>query len=88
MLRIQRVTETARIKAEERADGPQAEEVVNVVFDTITEALRKGETVSLPFGTFEVFDHSRPPLRGWLLNRVRVTLQEETELHPVHPERG
>jgi nucleoid DNA-binding protein len=57
----------------EELSRAQAEEVVNAVFDTIADALRKGETVSLPFGTFEVLEHSRPPLRGWFLNRVRVT---------------
>jgi hypothetical protein len=27
----------------------------------------------LPIGTFEVLEHTRPPLRRWLLDRVRVT---------------
>ena len=31
----------------------------------------------LPFGTFEVLDHPRPPLRGWFLDRVRVTYRKK-----------
>lgn len=50
----------------------QAEEVVNVVFETIGEALNKGEKATLPIGTFEVLTHTRPPKRGWFLKRVRV----------------
>jgi len=54
----------------------EAEGVVNVVFETITEALRKGEKVTLPIGTFEVLDHTRPPKRGWFLKRVRVIYKQ------------
>ena len=50
----------------------EAEGVVKVVFDTIAEALRKGEKVTLPIGTFEVLTHTRSPKRGWFLKRVRV----------------
>jgi nucleoid DNA-binding protein len=52
---------------------PRAEAVVNVVFDSIAAALKKGEKVTLPIGTFEVLEHTRPPMRRWLLKRVRVT---------------
>lgn len=52
---------------------PRAEAAVNVIFDSIAEALRKGEKVTLPIGTFEVLDRKRPPLRRWFLGRVRVT---------------
>jgi nucleoid DNA-binding protein len=52
---------------------PRAEAVVNVTFDSIAAALKKGEKVTLPIGTFEVLDRKRPPLRRWLLGRVRVT---------------
>ena len=41
----------------------EAEAVVNVVFEAIAEALRKGENVTLPIGTFQVLDHTRPPTR-------------------------
>jgi nucleoid DNA-binding protein len=44
-----------------------AEEVVNVVFEAIVEALRKGETVDLPIGTFEVQKRTRPTPSGRLL---------------------
>jgi nucleoid DNA-binding protein len=54
----------------------EAEAVVNVVFETITEALNRGETVKLPFGKFEVKKHTRPPVRGWFLKRVRVTYKK------------
>jgi hypothetical protein len=30
----------------------------------------------LPFATFEVFDHPRPPLRGRFLDRMRVTYRK------------
>ena len=52
---------------------PKAEQVVNATFDSIAAALKKGEKVTLPIGTFEVLRHTRPPLRRWLLGRVRVT---------------
>src|SRR5664280_2430751 len=51
----------------------KAEQVVNVIFDSIAAALKKGEKVTLPIGTFEVLKHTRPPMRRWLLGRVRVT---------------
>jgi nucleoid DNA-binding protein len=50
--------------------------VVNVIFDEIAEALRDGEKVTLPIGTFEVVEHTRPPLRGWFLGRGRVTYKK------------
>jgi nucleoid DNA-binding protein len=46
---------------------------VNVIFDSIAAALRKGEKVTLPIGTFQVLEHTRAPTRGWFLKRVRVT---------------
>ena len=52
---------------------PKAEQVVNAIFDLISAALKKGEKVTLPIGTFEVLDRKRPPLRRWFLKRVRVT---------------
>jgi nucleoid DNA-binding protein len=54
----------------------EAESVVKSVFDEIAEALRRGEKVTLPIGTFEVKEHTRPPLRGWFLRRVRVTYKK------------
>jgi nucleoid DNA-binding protein len=52
---------------------PQATKVVKIFFDSIAAALKKGEKVVLPIGTFEVLEHTRPPMRRWLLKRVRVT---------------
>jgi nucleoid DNA-binding protein len=52
---------------------PKAEQVVNATFDSIAAALKQGEKVTLPIGTFEVLRHTRPPMRRWLLGRVRVT---------------
>ena len=52
---------------------PRAEAAVNVIFDSIAAALKKGEKVTLPIGTFEVLERTRPPLRRWFLKRVRVT---------------
>lgn len=54
----------------------EAESVGKAVFETITETLNRGETVKLPFGKFEVKQHNRPPLRGWFLDRVRVTYKK------------
>jgi nucleoid DNA-binding protein len=54
----------------------EAESVVKAVFEEITDALNRGETVKLPFGKFEVKKHNRPPLRGWFLNRIRVTYRK------------
>lgn len=44
-----------------------AEEIVNVVFAAIVEALLKGETVDLPIGTFEVQKHTEPTPSGRLM---------------------
>jgi nucleoid DNA-binding protein len=49
-----------------------AEAVVNAVLDSIIEAVRRGEKVVLPIGTFEVLEHKRPPKRVWILRRIRV----------------
>ena len=51
----------------------KAEAAVNVIFDSIAAALKKGEKVTLPISTLEVLDRKRPPLRKWFLKRVRVT---------------
>jgi nucleoid DNA-binding protein len=51
----------------------KAEAAVNVIFDAISGAFKKGEKVTLPIGTFEVLDQPRQPMRRWLLGRVRVT---------------
>lgn len=54
---------------------PRATKVVKIFFDPIAAALRKGEMVTLPIGTFEVLEHTRPPLRRWVLKQklFRVT---------------
>ena len=46
---------------------------MNATFDSIVVALKKGEKVTLPMGTFEVLEHTRPPMRRRLLGRMRVT---------------
>ena len=46
---------------------------MNVIFDSIAAALKKGEKVTLPIRTLEVLDQPRPPLRRWILGRLRVT---------------
>jgi nucleoid DNA-binding protein len=56
----------------EELSRAEAREVIDAVFETMTETLNRGEMVCLPFGTFEVLDHPRPPKRGWFLKRVRV----------------
>jgi nucleoid DNA-binding protein len=52
-----------------------AEEVVNVVFEAIVEALLKAETVDLPIGTFEVQKRKTPTLSGRLL-KIEFTPDE------------
>jgi len=46
-----------------------------MIFDSIAEALRKGEKVTLPIGTFEVLEHTRPPTRGWYGNEALVLIE-------------
>lgn len=60
----------------EELSRAEAREVIDAVFETITEALNRGEMVCLPLGTFEVLDHPRPPKRGWILKRVRVVYKK------------
>ena len=63
--------ESSEWNAEELSRA-EAGEVIDAVFETITEVLNRGEMVYLPLGTFEVLDHPRPPKRGWILERVRL----------------
>lgn len=51
----------------------QARAAVNEIFDSIADALRDGDMVQLPFGSFAVFEHDHKPTRAWILGRVRVT---------------
>ena len=44
-----------------------AEQVLNVVFEAIVEALLQGETVDLPIGTFEAQKRKTPTPSGRLL---------------------
>jgi nucleoid DNA-binding protein len=62
----------------------QAEEVVNVVFEAIVEALLKRETVDLPIGTFAVRKRKKPTPSGRLL-KIEFTADEW--LLPARPER-
>lgn len=50
----------------------EAHSFVNLVFDSIKEALTRHEVVDLPFGRFSVVKQSRSPERCWRLGRVRV----------------
>jgi nucleoid DNA-binding protein len=59
---------------------PQATKVVNVIFDSIAAALKKGEKVTIPIGTLEVLEQTRPPLRRWFLGRVRVTYAQRKRI--------
>jgi nucleoid DNA-binding protein len=59
---------------------PQATKIVNVIFDSIAAALKKGEKVTTPIGTFEVLEQTRPPLRRWFLGRVRVTYAQRRHI--------
>jgi nucleoid DNA-binding protein len=72
----------------------QARAVVNEIFGAIAEALRKGEVVRLPLGSFGVYEQERQPMRGWFLNRVRVLYKQrnmiqflggEYDLEPTPP---
>jgi nucleoid DNA-binding protein len=56
----------------EQLSRSEARDVIDVVLDEIVQALKRGENVTLPIGSFEVKERSRPPQRGWYLKRVRV----------------
>jgi nucleoid DNA-binding protein len=53
---------------------------VNVFFDSIAAALKKGEKVTTPIGTFEVLEQTRPLLRRWFLGRLRVTCAQRRRI--------
>jgi nucleoid DNA-binding protein len=72
----------------EELSRSEAEGVVKAVFEEMTEALKRGETVELPFGKFEVKQHNRPPVRGWFLNRVRVTYRKRRKYIGFTPGEG
>jgi nucleoid DNA-binding protein len=59
-----------------------------VIFDSIAAALKKGEKVTLPIGTFEVLDQPRPPMPRWLLKRVRVTYAQNKHVKFTPPGGG
>src|ERR1039457_6250058 len=54
----------------------KARRIIDVVFDSIKEALKRHETVDLPFGTFSVVKEGRTPQRCWRLGRVRVVYRK------------
>src|ERR1035437_6890527 len=64
----------------------EAEKVVNIFFDSIVGALRKGEKVTLPLCTFEVLEHTTPT-RGWFLKRVRVIYAQRMHIQFTPSER-
>jgi nucleoid DNA-binding protein len=66
---------------------PKAEAAVNVIFESIAAALKRGEKVTTPIGTFEVLEQTRPPLRRWFLGRVRVTYAQRKRIK-FTPEKG
>jgi len=51
---------------------PKAAKVVNIFFDSIAAALKKGEKVTLPIGTLEVVDQTRARKCQWIRGRLRV----------------
>jgi nucleoid DNA-binding protein len=61
----------------------EARVVVNAFFDAMAGALRRGESVELPFGQLEVFAHEVKPRRGWFLDRVRVTYRKPKSIRLI-----
>lgn len=57
--------------------------IVNAFFDSIAEALQRGEAVELPFGRLEAFFHKEKPRRGWFLDRVRVTYRKPKSIRLI-----
>jgi nucleoid DNA-binding protein len=46
--------------------------IVRFVFDEMTKALKRGESVEFPLGTLRRVHHQRPKKRGWFLNNIRT----------------
>ena len=51
---------------------PKAREIVNATFDAIAAALRRGEDVTLPFGTFRCVPNKVAPYRSWRWGQPRT----------------
>ena len=66
----------------------EARGLVNGFFELIVDALQRGEDVELPFGRFSVGRHNRKPLRGWFLDRVRVTYRKSRKFVRFVPSEG
>lgn len=66
----------------------EARRLVNGFFECIEDALQRGEDVELPFGRFSVGKHNRKPLRGWFLNRIRVTYRKSRKFVRFVPAEG
>jgi nucleoid DNA-binding protein len=64
------------LPGEQKLTRAEARSVVTGCLDLMTEALRRGEVVEMPFGRLEVAEHNRKPVRGWFLGRVRVTYRK------------
>jgi nucleoid DNA-binding protein len=64
------------LPGEQKLTRAESRRLVTGFFDLMAEALRRGEEVEMPFGRLEVAEHSRKPVRGWFLGRVRVTYRK------------
>ena len=64
------------LAGEQKLTRIEARDLVTACFDEMKHALERGEVVDVPFGRLSVAQHSRKPLRGWLLDRVRVTYRK------------
>ncbi len=76
------------IPGEPNLTRAEARRLVNGFFECIVDALQRGEDVDLPFGRLSVAEHNRKPLRGWFLNRVRVTYQKSRKFIRFDPAEG
>ena len=72
---IKRLMELER-PGEKKLTRVQARGLVKAFFDSMAEALQRGEEVEMPFGRLDVAEHDRKPVRGWFLGRVRVTYRK------------
>jgi nucleoid DNA-binding protein len=54
--------------------------VVNIFFDSIAAALKKGEKVTLPIGTLEVVDQTRARKYQWIRGRFRVIYKQRKSI--------
>ena len=58
----------------------EARVLVNGMFDSIKEAIRRGETVHFSWGRFDVVEQVRQPERVWRLKRARVIYKQRNKV--------